>query len=252
MKNIFTITIILAVFAMSSCSKTGPAGPQGPAGPLATGTLTGYVSTFDQYGFKVMGDLGGVTVHISDSTADSTVTDASGKYTFSNLKTGIYNMTYSKPGYATMPAQDLSFLGGGTIIRNASISRYPSFSIFNLIAIDTTIATDPGVLVRGIDTADQVARTFIVFGSASNTVSSAPGSYAYVNTGTIKAGSGGWNLFIPSQDLHDNGLTSGTTAYFVAYPIATGSSTYIDLGTGKTVYTAISATPSSVLTVTVP
>lgn len=252
MKNLFIISLIAIVFAISSCSKNGATGPQGPAGPLSTGALTGFVTTYDQYGFKVLGDLGGVTVHISDSTADSTTTDATGKYTFASLKTGIYNITYSKPGYATVLAQDYSFLGGGTLIRNASISKYPSFSVANVVSLDTTIATDPGMIVRGTDTADQVARTFIVFGGSSSTVSSTPGSYIYANTGTIKAGLSTWNLFITSQELHDNGLASGTTAYFVVYPISTGSPTYVDPSTGRTVYTAISSIPSTVLTVTIP
>ena len=246
-----TLSLIL-VFGISSCTKTGSQGPVGPAGPVLTGTLSGFVTTYDEYGFKVLGDLSGVTVKISDSTSDSTLTDATGKYTFSNLKTGIYTLTYSKPGYATVTAINFSFLGGGTILRNATISKYPSFSLFNVISLDTTITTDPGLLVRGTDTADQVARTFIVFGGSNSLVSSTPGSYIYANTGTIKAGLSTWNFFITAQELHDNGLASGTTAYFVVYPISTGEPTYVDPTTGRTVFTAIGTTPSTVLTVTIP
>ena len=247
------LTLFIAIiFTISSCTKTGPQGPSGPSGPLLTGALTGFVTTYDQYGFKVLGDLQGVVVHISDSTSDSTVTDATGKYTFANLKTGVYNLTYSKPGYATVTALDYGFVGGGTLNRNAAISRYPSFSVFNVASIDTTIATDPGMIVRGNDTADQVARTFIVFGSNVSTVSSTPGNYIYANTGTIKAGQSSWNLFITSQELHDNGFASGSQAYFVVYPISTGSPTFVDPSTGRTVYTAIGSVPSTVLTVTIP
>ena len=254
MRKLFIIAILpfTLFFAISSCSKNGANGATGPAGPLSTGTLTGYVTTYDQYGFKLLGGLSGVTVHISDSTADSAVTNSAGAYAFSNLKTGIYTITYSKAGFGSAVANDYAFLGGGTLVRNQSISLFPSFSLFNANSVDTTIATDPGVLIRGIDSADQVARTFIIFGGTNSSVSSAPGNYVYVNTGTIKASAGAWGLFITSQELHDNGLASGTTAYFVVYPISTGSPTYLDLSTGKTVYTAVGATPSNVLTVTVP
>ena len=252
-KSFFLLTVCTAlILSISSCTKTGPQGPSGPSGPVLTGALTGFVTTYDQYGFKVLGDLAGVTIHVSDSSSDSTVTDATGKYTFTNLKTGVYNLTYSKPGYATVTALDYGFVGGGTLNRNASISKYPSFLVYNVASVDTTIATDPGMIVRGTDTMDQVARTFIVFGSNSPAVSSTPGSFIYANTGTIRAGQGTWNLFITSQELHDNGLASGTTAYFVVYPISTGSPTYTDPATGRTVYTAIGSVPSSILTVTIP
>lgn len=251
MKNLTLFAITALILIISSCSKTGPQGATGLAGPLATGTLTGYVNTFDQYGFRLNTAQSGVTVHISDSTADSTLTNASGQYTFANLKTGIYNLTYAAPGFAPIAANDYSFLGGGTIYRNQSLSKYPTFSVFNVTSIDTTIATDLGVLIRGNDTADLAARSVIVFGSTSSGVSSAPANYTYVNTGTIKAGLTSWNLFINSQDLHDSGLPSGSTVYFVVYPYSTGAPTYVDQATGKTVYGAV-GTPSTVFSVVIP
>ena len=251
-KTFTTITLsIIIAFAISSCSKNGATGPQGPAGPLSTGTLTGFVTTYDQYGFKLETSLAGVTVHISDSTKDSTVTNSAGAYTFSNLKTGVYTITYSAPGFGTEVANDYSFLGGGTIVRNQALSIIPSFSLFNTTIIDTTIATDNGVLIRGTDTANGVARTYIVFGNTSSSVSSAPGNYVYANTGTIKAGAGAWGLFMSSQELIDAGMPAGSTGYFVVYPYATGQPTYIDLTTGKTVYTALGA-PTAAFSVTIP
>jgi hypothetical protein len=244
MKKIFTFSILSVIlfFTISSCSKNGA---------TPTGTLTGFVTTYDQYGFKILGDLAGVTVHISDSTKDSTVTNSAGAYTFNNLKTGIYTLTYSARGFAPVTAYDYSFPGGGTLIRNQSISLYPSFPLYRPTIIDTTIATDPGVLIRGTDTANQLARTFIIFGGSASPVSATPGHYVYENTGTIQANAGGWSIFITSQELTDAGLAAGSTAYFVVYPYSTGAPTYQDLTTGQTVYTAI-GTPSTVLSIVVP
>jgi hypothetical protein len=253
MKNIFlnsTIALIL-LFSISSCTKTGSTGATGPAGPLSTGTLTGYVTTLDQYGYKLNSSLAGVTIHVSDSTKDSTTTSATGAYTFNNLRTGIYTLTYSAPGFAPVVANDYSFLGGGTVLRNQSISAYPSFSLFGVNDTIEVSAGDTGVLIRGIDSVNGVARTFIVFAGTASTVSASPGSYSYVNTATIKAGAGTFSLFIASQALYDAGLPLGSTAYFVAYPISTGAPTYVDPATGQTVYTAI-GTPNTALGVVVP
>jgi hypothetical protein len=253
-KNLLTsaLSLFLIIF-ISSCSKTGPAGATGPAGPLSTGTLAGYVTTLDQYGYRLNSSQGGVAIHLSDSTMDSTVTNSSGYYTIANIKTGIYSsLTYSAPGFAPVVVNDYSFLGGGTILRNQSISAYPSFSLFNVTAIDTTVSGNAGVQIRGIDSVNTAPRSFIVFASSNSNVTSAPANYTYVNTGGgIKAEAGAFTLFIYPQDLHDAGFASGSVVYFIVYPYATGSPTYVDPSTGKTVYTAL-GTPSAVITVTIP
>ena len=253
-----SVVIILAVL-ISSCTKTGPQGPSGPTGPSGTtgpnlmGTLEGYVSTFDQYGYKVTSDQGGVLVKIDDAANDSATTDASGKYTFSNLATGTYNLTYSKANYGTFKAVDFGFVGGGTTLRNASLSQFPTFSLTAVNDTIETIAGTPGVLVRGTATADASTRSYAVFVSSSSSVSSNPANFTFANTnGTIRATNTNWGVFISSRELYDAGLNSGTTAYLAVYPIATGTPTYTDLSTGRAIYTAISASPAQVLTVTIP
>jgi hypothetical protein len=49
------------------------------------------------------------------------------------------------------------------------------------------------------------------------------------------------------NDIHDLGITTGSTLYFAMYGAATtfaSASNYQDLATGRTVYNAISTTPS--------
>lgn len=254
MKKIFAIAAVSLViaFAISSCSKTGAQGPVGPAGPLSTGTLSGYVTVYDQYGFKVPGDLSGVSVSIPGMAGDSTVTNSAGSYSISNLKTGVYNLFYSKANCGSVLVNDYSFLGGGTINRNQAMSLIPSFSLFNVNDTIVTVSTDTGVAIRGIDSVNGVARQYIIFGSTASTVSSAPGTYVYNSAvETIKAGQGTFNAFLTQQELADAGLTPGTTAYFIVYPYSAGQPTYVDLSTGKTVYTAL-GTPSQVLQVVIP
>ena len=106
---------VVLIFTISSCTKTGP---EGPAGPLSTGTLTGYITIYDQYGYKVPGDISGVSVSIPGLAGDTITTTAAGAYTFNNLKTGIYNLVYARPGCGTVLANDVSFLA----IRNVIVA----------------------------------------------------------------------------------------------------------------------------------
>ena len=193
-------------------------------------------------------NTGKVNIASLNTTA---IANSTGFYNFPSLKTGVYTLLYSDTGCGSVLVNDYSFLGGGTIVRNQTLSLIPSFSLFGVNDTIVTVSTDTGVAIRGIDSVNGVARTFIVFGGTASTVSSTPGTYAYANTGTIKAGFGTFNLFMTSQELHDAGLASGSTAYFTVYPYSTGQPTYVDLFTGKTVYTAL-GTPSQVLQVIIP
>ena len=256
MRKITTLvpTFVFAmIFILSGCTKTGPQGPTGPAGPALTGTLEGYVATLDQYGFRVTGDQSGVVVKIDDAAGDSVMTDITGKYTFSNLSTGSYNLTYSKANYGVFKAIDFGFVGGGTTLRNASISQFPVFTLSNITDTIETVSGTVGVLIRGAATADATARSFAVFVGTSPVVSPNPANFTFANTGgTVKAAFSTWSQFISTREFYDAGLNSGTTVYLAIYPLASGSTSYTDLATGKPVYTALSPNPSQVLTVVIP
>ena len=252
MKNTRTLLLVMlalvALLYIGGCAKdgaTGPSGPTGPGGPVLTGSLTGYITAYDQYGFKVAADQSGVLLTI-DNTTDSAITDGSGKYTFANLQTGTYSMSISKSGYASNRVQDFGYVGGGTTLRNASISRPPYFGLVNLNdTIENTIANGPGILIRGTDTADTTPRSFIVFGNTSSTVSSAPTNFMFYNSGTIKAGFSAFSLYVTSRELNEAGIASGSTVYFAVYPIASAQLSYTDLATGRPFFIAIGTTPTT-------
>jgi hypothetical protein len=259
MKKIFLASAVYLalIFIISSCTKNGPAGPIGPAGatgstgPNLTGTLEGWVSTFDQYGYRVQSDQAGVSVKINDANNDSTLTDATGKYFFSNLSTGSYSVTYSRANYGTVLSNPFGFVGG-IVDRNVAMSQIPNFALTMVADTIETVGTGLGVLVRGTALSDANQRSYIIFIGSASTVTSAPGSFNFVVTNTIKAGTTAWGTFFPAQQLYDAGITSGSTVYFAVYPYATGATTYTDLTTGKTIYTGITSVPSFVASAIVP
>jgi hypothetical protein len=249
-KTLLPLSIIVMIaMLIGSCTKNTT---NTITAPVTTGTLEGFVTTLDQYGYKVDADYSGVAVTLNNGA--TTTTDATGKYEFDSLKSGNYTATYTKTGYGTNMGIDFNFIGGGTTIRNVTMSRIPSFQLYNVNdTIETTVANGPGILIRGIDTIDINARAFSVFGSASSGVSSAPASYIYSNTnGVVKAGQGIFSLFITSRELNEAGLTSGSTAYLAVYPISYSTTSYADPSTGRNVYTSVSASPAVILTVVVP
>lgn len=95
---------LLAFYALSSCTKNelqGPPGPPGDTGVYAPlkGDIRGKVTVYDSLG-KALSDHSGVQV-IIDSTDLSTITDATGAYSFSQVQAGRYNFSYRKEGYGT-------------------------------------------------------------------------------------------------------------------------------------------------------
>jgi hypothetical protein len=260
--KILFINAMAMILSMSSCKKeagpagstgaTGAQGSQGPSGPVLTGNLKGYVNHFDVSGTKLTSGLAGDTLTI-DGTTTMTVTDATGAYTFSNLTTGVYNLTVTRTGYGTTKIQSLQFTGGGDLYRNANISKMPTNNVTTFMAYDTTINSVNHIRVRGTLPSSTDDQTIMIFvgNPGSSTVSSAIANeistYAInINAGLpITAGTVKYSKNIPTSELYDLGYVSGNTVYLAAYTIGgnTNASAYVDLPTNKPIYTALGGAP---------
>lgn len=120
---IFRSRSILMFFIVSlifSCTKTtevkGPAGPPGPNGAngdsTVTGTVFGKVALFDSLG-NAAADNGGATILFENTSPQVSVTStADGSFTSPVLSSGIYNMSFSKPGFGTMRLIHFQHTGG--------------------------------------------------------------------------------------------------------------------------------------------
>src|SRR5690348_8523146 len=102
MKKLQVLILALSSAVLfNGCTKTGPTGPAGangstgPAGPILTGTITGHVILYDQYGSILAASKAGARVVLynsSNTVVDSLNADAAGLYTISNVSTGIYTL----------------------------------------------------------------------------------------------------------------------------------------------------------------
>ncbi len=94
-KIFLSVFCISAMCLMASCTKD----PHWPPSHATKGDITGKVTIYDSLG-RALSDHSGVRVTL-DSSNLSTITDASGAYTFKKVKAGRYSFTYAKPGYGT-------------------------------------------------------------------------------------------------------------------------------------------------------
>jgi hypothetical protein len=242
----FLLMEAIGILFFSACKKdvTGPAGPQGPPGTAYTGSITGFVSLYDQYGTKQTTNIANINVSI-DNTTKTSLTDNSGKYSFSNLSTGSYSLSITDSLYGADKVQNIALLTGQSN-HDVKLSAIPTFSLTTVTAIDTIQASVNYVKVRGTIAADTKAREVVVFFGSSSTVSSVPANYVLSYSKAITANSTSFFILVPVSDLYGAGLTTGSTAYFSVYPAAVSfasTSTYEDLNTGKTVYNAIGTSP---------
>jgi hypothetical protein len=258
-----SLSVILAsgIFILSSCTKpaAGSQGPQGPAGPAYTGSIFGFVSLYDQYGVKQnvnnLNPFGVMNIKVTiDGTAYRALTDASGKYTFNNLPSGIYNLTFADTiipalpvlGYAPNCVKNINLVLGASQ-HDVHLGQIPAFAI-SATAKDSVAKSDSlnWIKISGTTSYDTQGREVLVFASGASSVSYLPANYVYVTAAAITANKTTFSVNMLESTLIDAGFPSGSTVYFMVYPTGVNyasASEYEDLTTSRIVYNEVGAAP---------
>lgn len=258
-KSLIAFACLALTMAVVSCKKpkdgsTGPQGATGPAGPSLQGNLQGFVQLYDQYGSRSYLKLDSANVSM-DGTTSAMLTDVSGKYTFSNLSTGIYNFSITgRSGYAASKLQGIEITGNGTLDRDIRLSQVPTWTMTAVTAIDTVIGGNHNLKLRINVPADTRTRQVAVFIDINNAVTST--SYLWTYSVNIPANATTANSILAANStfLSGAGLASGSMIYVRAYPAAVGyqnNSSYIDYSTDRTVYNAINMSGSAISQTTI-
>jgi len=239
MKKIFLISLSVILFA--SCSKDSNTTE---LLPLPTGTIEGLVILHNSSG-AIVTNSGGVLVSV-DSTSFTATTDSTGKYVIKNVPQGQYNITYSKAGYDTFKVINDNVLAATAPIVQLNLWLYQpsSTTITNFAATENA----PGYYFFSGQMAPQAAnlqQTYMVFTSTSSAVSPTNYlvNYSFSATTDSSFTTGLYTLY-PY-------FPSGTTVYAVAYCTYSNTS-FTNPANGKTYYAGLSATPSNVVTITLP
>jgi hypothetical protein len=237
-KHLIGMAALGFAFVFTACSK----GDKGDPGPSFSGAISGHVMLYDQYGTKVNTDLSGIQVTLSNSSTVVT-TDVNGYYIFTGVSTRDYTIMVHDPNtspyaYGDNVAVNFQYLAD-TLIKDIKLSAIPSFSPSAMTATLSSV-TGNDSLVFSI-TPDSRVRDIIVFVNNTSTVNNLPANYLLTYVKAVPANASVVSLLVPANDLHDQGINTGSTAYFAAYgyPVS-DESVYEDITSGKSVYNALS------------
>lgn len=258
MRHIFLRCLLCCslIWASANCKgKEGEVGPKGKSGEstgFATGKAVGFVQTFTENG-NIETDYSGVTVTawFSDPTITA-VTNSLGRYEFTNLPTGNYDLIFSKMGYNNTKIIGVAIVGGeiATGLPNISLHRVTSLSASTLNvtqngAFITLSGTFSGNYASGMF---RNMRTYI---SSSNILNRSEYMTTLSSTPTFTVGSNLFTFNLATVASLYSLFPSGTTVYFVTHP-ATSNSSYMDASTGRIIYPFISASAPPVASFVMP
>jgi hypothetical protein len=113
--------------------------------PNLTGSLVGYVFTFDEYG-RLLNDHANVIVTTKGTNVIySVATDEYGRFEFSALPTGTYDLEFKKDGFGTVKQFSIKHLGGTPTTLGYSYSGSINSMAFFLYQKSTLVITNLSV-----------------------------------------------------------------------------------------------------------
>lgn len=254
--SIVCVSLLLGgIVVFDSCTKTGPQGPAGPDGPTGpggpslSGTLTGHIDLYDEYGGQQYGNASAAKAYLYNATGttvlDSTNADSAGIYTINNISTGDYTMLFTAPGYGYLERIPFQFVGGGTVYSDAKLSQIPDFFVSSVNADSINHITSNIIINCTLSSSSAKARELLVFIGSTSSVSSNPAIYLSVFPVTVGLNTTTVVIKIPLTEVYNSILVSGSVPYFAIYGATNGyneSSEYEDVNSGKIIYTALNAT----------
>ena len=250
MRNIAFIFFLISCF---SCNKSST-----PAVPgVINRDITGTVYLYNQFGQRVpngsnvtiimtgtspISNANSIAIYPSNDTA---VSDSAGQYILYDVNQGMYTITYSKAGYGTYEVPSYSLIGSeasatlpSVTLQQLSTTIVTSFNI----ASNNNSTSDTIVFSGTIDTASSGAkpRQVIVFIDTLSSVSST--QYSYHASISVPYGTTSFKYnFLP----YNQGISSGTTLYFIAYGQTTGPLNTYHNSAGVIIYPDLNPTPFS-------
>jgi len=232
----------------------GTPGQPGPPGPSLTGSIVGFVNPIDEQGTALLPKSGVVVSVDGANPAITATTNADGRFELPSVRTGTYNLTYSRAGLATFRRIGVGHVGGdqptylGPItISQTSTITVPAFAAFNSfgnVAFNLTLVSPtPTTTFR-----------YALLASATPMLTSSTAVVLTTSTAVANTNNTVHQTSISySRTLLTNaGFASGTTVYLAATGSTSFSSTYSDPATGRLVYPALNQTISPVMSIVVP
>lgn len=260
--NKFTTLLLASVCAgslLTGCAgKDGDPGPAGPAGQTLAGNIFGFVNPVDEAGNPV--SKSGITVSLEGVTPAATVsTDANGRFEFTGLRSGTYNLSYARTDLGSYRRIGVGHVGGDqpTFAFTTTMSQPSSTRITSLSAAPSpangTVSLQM-TIANSVLPVNSFARYVVYIGANANVTSSTGLLYANTIYGATlqNGGVASASVTLNRAALNGLGFSTGTPVYVVVYGISSSFGVYTDPTNGRNVYTGLSTSPSSVAAFFVP
>lgn len=235
-KNFLLAGLCLVFF--NACKKDNDT-PKTPQIPKTTGSLSGKVDHYDQFGTLYTNGLNTTTVSI-EGKEFKTVTNISGHYSLSDVPSGNYNLIFEKPGCGIIKRQ-IHFNFTDTVTYNSGVSDIPVFTISDAYVKDTTWfgGTLGGIYYNAnTSSVNNKATIVAIIGNTPGVDISNPSSYINYATASV-ASATDFNRFLSYSLLRDTyNQPKNTTLYLKIYPVSTAAAYYLDNKLAKPVYTS--------------
>lgn len=216
-------------------------GPTGPAGPSLSGALSGYIVLVNSDGFQPA-NRGGVSVSL-DPTSLSAQTNSTGKWIIPDVKTGTYNLTYSKSGYGISKSIGTQYVGGNDRDLGVIYLCTPPSISFDSLAYFQKKADSTSIWIRAYLSTDATGipyRTLLAFSHDTNiTSATSVNQYTLFFNTSFANGIDSTNIKITPEIFSTAGFSIGDTVYVAGYlaNAGTNTSSYLDTASGRTQYT---------------
>jgi hypothetical protein len=241
--------------ATGATGPVGPTGPTGPAGQNLSGNIVGFINSLDEDGNQQAKN--GVTVTIEGASPLTATSDANGRFEFINVRSGTYNLTYSRAGYGTLRRYGVGHVGGeqATFLGTTTFSQAATTVAS---AATATVNTAGATVVVNFTVSKPVAATtfrYAVLASASPVLTGSTATLVGAGGTTIggaPVASLAANSSIPKSTLNSAGFASGSTVYLTVYGSTFSLISYVDPVTGRSIYPSLSSTASNTVAVIVP
>ena len=176
----------------------------------------------------------------------TTTSDNFGKYSFTGVNTGTYNLKFTKEGFGTHYLYGFPFIGGDSVtetVPSVELAHLPDASVSELTLNMTinTLHNEYFTLVQ-----KQINWSAVIKGSAPYLMAylSSDANVSYNNYKQYYFAEQGFNI-INLSDFDTLQYEKNSTIYVILYPYEMLGSSYIDMNTGCRIYSGIQSKGAS-------
>ncbi|MEC7753382.1 MAG: carboxypeptidase-like regulatory domain-containing protein [Bacteroidota bacterium] len=242
LKSLLLVLMLALTWACDSGDDSGPVEPE------TKGPISGEVNLYNSQGVPTAYEDMTVTIV---GTSMNTKTNNRGKFNFSSVDFGEYQLEFKKEGFGTFyktVEHNKGFSVNGTVLTTLSLGRISNTAIYD--AIPSQENGDIKVRVTTIPVGTSTDPVYVTFFFDSEVTVSNTENEGIKGPIAFFSGQGTNEVTITASELASMGFTSGETVYFRVYGDSFHTNAYV--GAAGTVHPNAKTPGSSTMSVVLP